>query len=381
MLSKPISLALVYILTIFNFLLLTLPFLLAIFPFMHIHGSNIVFAKYISFNPKLAMFLLIFIISFLMLSYLVLDFLFGISVRSSLKNCAEYDSTKDYQYLEGIFNEVKNKFGESSVKLYINHSKEINAFAVGSLGRKVIVVTDGLLEHYANNTNNDQEFLIGIRSILGHEMSHLINKDFLPGLLIITNQKVTNFVSGILMMLLKITMQIATYIRAQNRRTTSIILAIYNVSDWILTFFNRYVVYNLYKFLNNFLSRSIEYRADRQSAKAFGGINMAFALSMLGKSGYFTLFSTHPATQKRIKKVEVVEEKNAIIRASAISRLVNFTSLILLPLICFYTATLSRADLFIKFYLHKYYPETYYDLSNIFFSAKNLVMTYLNYFL
>lgn len=377
MLSKPLSLILVYILTISNFLILALPLLLAIFPFMHIDGNHIVIAKYISFNPKIAVLLLVFIISFLMLCYLFLDFLFGFSVRLSLKGCTRYDKLKDYEYLDEIFNQVKNKFGESSVKLYINNSKEVNAFAVGSFGRKIIVITSGLIEHYALNTNSDQEFLVGIQSILGHEMSHLINKDFLPGLLLITNQKVTNFVSGILMMLFKLTMQIATYLRIHNRMTTTTILAIYNISDWILTFFNRYVIYNLYQFLRNILSRSIEYRADRQSAKAFGGINMAFALSLLGKSGYFTLFSTHPTTQSRIKKVEVIEEKNAIIRAGLVSKLTNFVSIMLLPLLCFYTAHLSKADVIIKFYLLQKYPEIYHNISRMFFSVKSLVMSFL----
>jgi Zn-dependent protease with chaperone function len=80
---------------------------------------------------------------------------------------------------------------------------------------------------------------------------------------------------------------------------------------------------NIYQFLKNFFGRAVEYRCDRQSAKAFGGLNIAHALSLLGESGYFTLFSTHPATQKRIKKVQSVEEKNAIIVASCFIQFTN----------------------------------------------------------
>jgi Zn-dependent protease with chaperone function len=381
MFSKPLSLTLVYIITVFNFLILSLPFLVAIFPFIQIEENNIIFARYISFNPKIAMFFLIFIISSSMLIYLFLDFLFGFSVKMALKNCTRFDKLEGYEYLNGIFGEVKNKFGEKNVKLYISKSREINAFAVGSFGRKAIVITDGLIERYANNTDCDEEFLTGIRSILGHEMSHLINKDFLPGLIIITNQKITNFASGILSILFRITMQIIAYLRINNHITAYIITSIYNITDWILTFFNRYIIYNVYQFLKNFLSRSIEYRADRQSAKAFGGINMAFTLSLLGKSGYFTLFSTHPATQRRMKKVEVVEEKNAVIKGSILSRLFNLISIMLLPIICLYAAHLSKLDVFAKYYLYQNYPKIYQNLIQILNLSKDLIMNYLGYLL
>jgi Zn-dependent protease with chaperone function len=373
MFSKPLSLVLVYILTIFNFLILTLPFLAAVFPFMYIEGNNIVLAKYISFNPKLALLSMVFMISFLMLCYLFIDFIFGFSIRLSLKDCKPYDKAGNYGFLQEIFEEVKSKFSNPSAKLYIKNSDEINAFAVGGMGRKIIVLTSGLIEHYASNTESDQQFLFSLRSILGHEMSHLINKDFLPGLLIIINQRVTNFISSILMMIFKIALQLGTYFRIQNKRAALMMLTIYNICDWILNFFNRYIINGLYNFLRNFLGRAVEYRCDRQSAKAFGGINMAFALSLLGKSGYFTLFSTHPATIKRIKKVEVIEEKNAIIRASLLSKISNFSSIMILPAICFYTAHLSEADEVIKLYIYYNYPDIYYDAAKAINIAENLL--------
>jgi Zn-dependent protease with chaperone function len=334
--------------------------LAAVFPFMHIDGNHVVVASYIRFNPKLAMLSMVFMISFLMLIYLFIDFIFGFSIRLSLKDCKPYNKAGSYDFLQEIFEEVKSKFSNPSAKLYIQNSDEINAFAVGGMGRRVIVLTSGLIEHYDSNTENDQQFLSALRSILGHEMSHLINKDFLPGLLIIINQRVTNFISSILMMLFRIIIQLATYLRIQNKIIAVMMLTIYNICDWILNFFNRYIINGIYNFLRNFLSRAVEYRCDRQSAKAFGGINMAFALSLLGKSGYFTLFSTHPATIKRIRKVEIVEEKNAIIRASLLSKLSNFSSIMILPVICFYAAHLSEADQVIKLYVYYNYPDVYY---------------------
>ncbi|MES2677666.1 MAG: M48 family metalloprotease [Pseudomonadota bacterium] len=366
MLFKPLSLFLVYILTIFNFVILTLPFLIAIFPFIDIQQNQISFAKYIVFNPKLALLILVFIVSFLMLCYLLLDFIFGLSFRAALKGCQRYDKIKDYEFLEEIFQEARAKFSCKSVKLYIKDDPEINAFAVGTLSKKAIVLTSGLILHYARNTENNQQFALAIKSILGHEMSHLINKDFLPGLLIITNQKVTNFVSRILMLLFDIIIRINTCLGIHNKKIANIILTIYNIANAILTGFNRLIVYKIYEFISNFLSRSIEYRCDRQSAKAFGGINMAFALSLLGKSGYFTLFSTHPATIKRMKKVEIVEEKNAVIHPSFSSQISNCISILILPLICYEAAHLSKIDFIIKYYFYFYYPEFYAQMFNIY---------------
>jgi len=371
MISKPISLALVYVLTICNFLILILPFLMAIVPFVDIGDNKIIFIKLLAqnipLNPKTVILSLIFIISFLMTIYLLLDFIFGFSVRSSLKGCQKINKTKNYDFLQNIFEEVKNKFATKNAQLYIKDSNEINAFAVGGMGRKAIVLTSGLINHYITNINDDQRFLIAIRSILGHEMSHLINKDFLPGLLIITNTKITNFVANILRLIFAITVQCMSYMTINNKVIISTITTTYNISSFILNFFNRYFINGLYCFLKNFLGREIEYRSDRQSAKAFGGINMAFALSFLGNSGYFTLFSTHPATARRIRKVEVVEEKNAIIRASLLSKISNFLSIAVMPIVCFYIAHLGKIDLIIESYIYHHYPETYSWLINFWY--------------
>lgn len=377
MLSKPFTLLLVYILILCNFLLLTIPFLLAIFPFIKIYGENVVLLNRISFNPKIAVFSIIFVISFLMMIYLFLDFIFGFSARSLLKNCKRFDKVKGYEFLDEIFEQLKFKFSCPNLKLYIEDSDEINAYAIGSMGRKNIVLTTGLLHHYLNNIPDNEKFLIAIRSILAHEMSHLINKDFLPGLLILINKKVTNLVAEILLVFFTIYLQIATKLKFQSNWISLAMLKIYHISHGILSFFSRFVIYNLYEFLKRFFSREIEFRSDRQSAKAFGGINMAFSLSLLGNSGYFTLFSTHPSTKKRIRKVEVVEEKNAIIRPSLLSNLSNFVSIMILPMICLYAAHMSKIDLLIQYYIFHYHYDFYSDAVMFFNKAEFFIKSFI----
>lgn len=332
---------------------------------MNIRGNEIMLLKHLSFNPKTALFLLIFLISFLMMVYLMIDFLFGFSVRYSLKNCKPFNKMKGYDFLEDIYEELKFKFSCPNLKLYIKHSDEINAYAIGGMGRRVVVLTTGLINHYSKCIADNQKFLIAIRSILGHEMSHLINKDFLPGLLIMVNNQATSLMASIILVFFRLYLRISEKLDVANTRLGMVMMSIYSAANSILWCFNKLIISNCYEFLKRFFSRSVEYRCDRQSAKAFGGINMAYALSFLGKSGYITLFSTHPATQRRIRKVEVVEEKNAIIRSSIMSDLSNFMSLMVIPLMCYYAAVASHADVVIKYYLYKYYPNFYYHAANL----------------
>ncbi len=351
MFSKPISLILVYVITIFNVVILASPLLAVAIPFVHFQNNFIIIDNSLYQKLQFGFWLLLFLVSFLMLIYLALDFLFGFSLRSSLKGCVPYQKIKDYDFLTELFDQAKNKFGEKSVKLYIKNSDEVNAFAVSSLGRKVVVLTSGLIDKYLHECNDAKNFLYALRSIIGHEMSHLVNKDFLPTFLIITNQKITNLVSTILNIVFNFFIRAMSFAPYGGRFAARTMSDTYMFLNFVITAFNRFVVYNIYELLRRFLSRSIEYRCDRQSAKAFGGKNMAFALSMLGESGYFTLFSTHPKTIARMKKVEKVKISEAIVKPNFFDALSNYFSLMFLVVICLYFAKQAHIDLFVRAYL------------------------------
>jgi Zn-dependent protease with chaperone function len=351
MFSKPISLVLVYVVTIFNLVVLLCPLLAAIAPFVNFENSVLTINSGLYQKLKFCFCFLLFLVSFLMLFYLLLDFVFGFSVAASLKKCVPYQKVKDYDFLTELFKQSKSKFGEKNVQLYIKNSDEINAFAVGSMGRKIVVLTRGLINKYLNECEDSKKFLYALRSIIGHEMSHLVNKDFLPTFLIITNQKITNFVSGILNIIFNFFANIVAFSPHGGRFAARSMSNIYTLLNFVITAFNRLIVYNIYEFLRRFLSRSIEYRCDRQSAKAFGGKNMSFALSMLGEGGYFTLFSTHPRTRLRMKKVENIKISEAIIKPNFFDSLSNYFSLMFLVVICLYFAKQAHVDLMARAYL------------------------------
>ncbi|MDX2082933.1 MAG: M48 family metalloprotease [Rickettsiales bacterium] len=350
MFSKPFNLVLVYIVTVFNIVVLVSPFMMAIIPLLNFGKHPLIVNHNILEKIKLAWFFLFFLVSFLMLFYLFLDSLFGFSVRSSLKNCKRFEKIKDYDFLSDIFEQVKGKFNERNVHLYIKNSDEINAYAVSSFNKRAIVLTHGLIKHYLVECSDPKKFLNAIRSIMGHEMSHLINKDFLPAFLIITNQKVTNLVSVILKNIFRIIARIMVAIPGF-RNYGFWMNDIYTFCHFILNCFNRFIVYNIYEFLRRFVSRAVEFRCDRQSAYAFGGNNMAMALSMLGKSGYFTLFSTHPGTEKRIKKLQNIKATEATISPRFVDSIANYFSIMFLMIVCLYFTKQAGVDLMVRAYI------------------------------
>lgn len=345
MFAKPISIILVYIMVIINLIIITLPFSAVIFSILILSKSGLAFGS-ISANlingdllyKFYKFFMLIgFLAAGLMLIYIILDMIFGFSVFFSLKNCKRYEKFKEYDFLSDIFNQVKGKFGQPRVKLYIKNSNEINAFAAGSFSSKAIVLTHGIIRHYLNNCNNSQEFSYALRSIIAHEMSHLINKDFIPGFIIMTNQKATNLLAKLIHYFFYIFVSVIKFMPYGGRLSSFIMNRIYSFVHFIITIFNRFAIYNIYRFLTLFISRSIEYRCDYQASRAFGGKKMAFALSMLGKNGYFTIFSTHPNTKSRINNVINVNVGNSIIMPRIVDSVANYFSIMILILIflCF----------------------------------------------
>lgn len=354
MLSKPFSMVLVFMVAIANMIVLLSPLLAILIPFITIDGNIVSIKSGIFDKAKLVFFITVFLISLFMLIYLFLDYLFGFSLKSSLKNCVRYEKVKDYDFLTDLFDQIKAKFGCRNVKLYIKNSDEINAYAVSSMRSKSIVLTRGIISHYSDCCEDPKDFLYALRSIMGHEMSHLVNKDFLPTLIIIANQKVTNLISRIMHWGFDIFVRVSTFLPFAGKAMSRFSQDGFLLIDRVVNYFNRVVVFNIYEFLRKFISRSIEYRCDIQSAKAFGGRNMALALSMLGSNGYFTLFSTHPRTKARMNKVKKISISGSIVRPRLFDALANYFSIMLLITICLYFAKQAHIDLYVRYYIKEH---------------------------
>jgi Zn-dependent protease with chaperone function len=348
MFAKPLKLILIYLLTVINIVFLIAPIIASVAPFVNFSKNGILVDYSLAQKILTLTSILIFSVSFLMLFCIFIDFLFGFSMRTSLKNCKRYDKIKGYEFLKEIFIQTQEKFNCKSVKLFIKNSDEINAYAVSSMHSGVVVLTRGIIDHFLVSSRDPKEFLFSLRSIMAHEMSHLINRDFLPTFFVISNQKATNFVSKFLHYFFYAQINFMHNIPYIGRLYSSSIYYLYSFINFMLTVFNKYVVLVIYNFLNKFASRSIEFRCDLQGAQAFGGDNMVSALQKLGKSGYFTIFSTHPKTKSRINHVKFIKQSNEIILPRFIDKLSNYLAIMTLITICLYFAKQANIDLLVR---------------------------------
>lgn len=353
MFSKIFSFILVYILSVANFLVILTPMMFVLL------GENLL-NSYGNYTKSL-IFLSISATSFLMLLFLLFDFCFSSSVRFYKKRSIKYDKNNNYKIFERIFDNIKKKFNKKNVQLYISNSNEVNAFAVGSLRQNIIVLTTGLIDSYSSRIKNNNQFLLSIEGIIGHEMSHIINKDYFTALLLIVNERAVNFISKIIFIFFNFLIRIINLIPLIGNYISNIILILYKILNFLISFFYKKIMINIYKFIQLQISKNIEYRADKQGAKAIGGKNMAYTLSLLGESGYFTIFSSHPATKNRVEKVKNIELSEKKISSVFISNIIFLLSFILIIYIIYYTFKLAKVDLLIQdfnnmkmFFVNKY---------------------------
>lgn len=334
MIHKLLNFILVYILSVINFVIILSPLLLFVIPLIISHG------KYVKSNSVLTIVLLMFfIVSCLMLIIMVFDYIFGFSSRYFLKNTKDYKKLKDYDVLDIPFDDIKLRFNKPNVKLFISNSEIPNAFAIGNMGKQYIVITRGLISTYLLKMKNKEYFLNSIKCIMGHEMSHLINKDYLPGLILGINEQATRFLSKIILSFINVIIKIIQIVPFFGRLLAGLITNIYNILDFIISFFYKYVILSIYKFIQLKINRDKEYRCDLQSAKANSGNNMAEALSVFGENGYITIFSAHPKTLSRMKKVQMVEKSNEVIEPEKGNNIVNSLSVLfifILPILIYH---------------------------------------------
>lgn len=359
MIAKIVAFISVYLLTVFNFFIFLSPLTFFIIGRMMINvnvGDNYI---------KAIIFLSISAINFLMLLFLFFDFIFSYSVRKLKKGCKNCEKAKEYSAIAGIFRDVKSKFGIKNVKLYISQSGEVNAYAVGSLRKKIIIITAGLLNKYSSKTDDENKFLIEIKGIIGHEMSHLVNNDYFTALLLIVNERAVNFISNIILFIFNLLIRFFVVIPFVGSYFVSIIHLIYNIFNTIINFTYRYIIKPIYNFIQLQTSKSIEYRADKQGAMVIGGVYMAEALSVLGSSGYFSIFSTHPSTKSRVKKVQDVEIKGKV-RGLLLSKLLPLFSIIIMIYICYLFYKMADVSALIRDYnyLFNFVNNKMYELKN-----------------
>jgi hypothetical protein len=285
-------------------------------------------------------------------------------MRRMRRGCVQFKKAKavsGYQDILDSFEFLKKKFKINNVKLYLDQNfSVVNAYAIGSFSGSTITLTMGLINQMQEKSNNHDEFIDSVRAIMAHEMSHLANKDFLPGLLTNASKAASNLITKIIRWVFVFLATVLKIIPWLGWPISKLIISVYNLVNFVVMAFFNFIFMPLYNFLIKFFGRSIEYRCDRESAYAYGGDKMAKALEKLGATGYFSLFSTHPTTSSRIKKVQNISQKNGTIRPGIINMLSNFLSLVLVVFICTYSWGLTNTPGLYNHYINEvYYPVKY----------------------
>lgn len=347
MFGKIVSFLIVFMLCVINFIILTLPISLLIAP-LFVFGD-----RSIQFNIITLSYFMVFVIVSLMLLYLVLDIIFGITVRSLTKGSKRHEKLDDHEFLKTIFSEVKARFGNPNVELFVSPSMQPNAYAIGSMRRKAIVITESLMLKFASRAKTREDFYRAIGGTLGHEMSHLINMDYLPTFLLLANEKSTRALSKIVYLFIRIFITIASIIPVVGGLFANIFINVYNILNSFILFFHKHIIMNVFEFIKKWVGRGIEYRCDKQSAQALGNDSIEKCLEFLGGKSYFSLFSTHPNTKNRLQNIANVQPKQGIVRAKIIDRFTN--TVVLMTLLFSFTYCGMKSDLPM---LYKEYKQT-----------------------
>jgi len=247
--------------------------------------------------------------TFFILIYTYISYKYGDSVVLSTTN-AKLANAREYQYLRDTVEGLSIASGIPPPKVYVIESEDLNAFATGRNPKNAsIAVTKGLVRSL-----NRQE----LEGVIGHELSHIKNRDILFMTLVAVLVGVAAIVSHLILRSL-------WFGGNRDRRDRGGIMVILLVVGIILAIFAPIAV-RLVQFA---ISRKREYLADASGVSVTrypeglasaleklanqnkGRINVSEAVSHLffvdpKKSSLDSLFATHPPIKERIKRLRAM---------------------------------------------------------------------------
>lgn len=309
---NPFSVIVATLFTFVNFLVILLPFYLMIIAFVFsdkvaLHSSNNIFIY-----ATICMFIFTII-------YLFIDMFFGFTLKSITKDCIVIDDKdEDFKLYKEIFNETLKKFDLKDVELLLKSSDEVNAFAVFSFRKKYVIITGAMIDHISKTYTDIEAQKNALRGLIAHELSHLLNWDSLPNIILLSGQNIAYYISFILISVMNFITAILSYIPV-TAILALVIRMLFLVLDWALVAIYNYILYPVYLLVERFLGRMVEYRSDYQSAQALSWEPIyacLFSLMLLNGNTYHSNFSTHPNTISRILNIYKTEKSLEIIEAS-----------------------------------------------------------------
>ncbi|MGJ0493734.1 M48 family metalloprotease [Aliarcobacter cryaerophilus] len=323
-------------LTFIHFMIVAIPFYMAIIPLIkYVKENNIIYLP-----NDLFTYIIIGMFS-ISIIYLLIDLIFGFTVEQVIQNTKEIKKLNNFKLEQELFEEVIEKFDIKNVKFMIEESNEINAYAVASFRKKYVVITTSILKHILNSFETEEERKDALKGLIGHELSHLINWDFLPNLILISGENVSIHVQKFFLLFLNVLIVLFRIIPILGAFLSLITVYTYNFLSYFMTYSYKLLIRPTYNLFERFLSRRIEYRCDYQSAQALNWQSMYLILySLLSLDGntYHSPFSTHPNTISRILNIYNIKNSKKRISVNFISKYfgIFILSMISLFLVYFY---------------------------------------------
>lgn len=363
--ANPISVLIATIFTFINFLVILLPFYLTLILFID-SQSNLDLSNNIFIYTMIFMFIFT-------LAYLCLDFYYGFTIKSFVKDCVQIDKIPELGFLQKNFDETIKNFKLKNVEFLLKDSEEINAFAVLSLRKKYVVITTGMIDHILKSLNTHEAQDKAFKGLIAHELSHLINWDSLPNLILLSGQVVAVILSNILTFVSTLVIRIISVIPIVSLFAV-VLTYIFLLLQFLLNMVYSFILHPLYLLVERFLGRLIEHRSDYQSAKALSWESMYICLnSLMALNGntFNSSFSTHPSTINRILHIYKIEKSPENIKVSFFSK---YFSLILL----FASLVLSVYFLLVNFNNLNYLNEILKDYLALFYSNTKDLIFYIH---
>lgn len=221
---------------------------------------------------------------------------------------AKKATKKEYPELHSMVKELAKKANIPKPEIYIIPSEISNAFATGRNPKNsAVAVTNGILKILNKNE---------LKGVLGHELAHIANRDTLIATISAT-------IAGVISYLALIARFAAIFGGGRNRDGGNIIslLLIAIITPIIATI------------IQLAISRSREYIADEKGAKISGeskglanalikleqestrnplrkgnhATSSLFIVNPFTAKGFISLFSTHPKTEERVKRLNAMK--------------------------------------------------------------------------
>jgi Zn-dependent protease with chaperone function len=259
----------------------------------------------IIFAQKSALLFLLVATTISIVTYLY-EMLFSPSTRNELNNAANIDDLPQFSLIKEHFDKLNRTF-KMNAKLFIKKESSISAVAIGNFLSQSVVINEGLIVHMQNRLQTKEEVIEALDGVIAHELSHLKNRDYFAGRLLYSQYLASALFTKILHKILYFVSAVLGLVPVIRRISFWPMLAygfVYRGLHWL--FYK--VIMGMYHFLYKFFGRSVEYRCDSDAAAVSGKSGIMLALAQLPSSNFFTLFSTHPSTKRRLAKLEKKEK-------------------------------------------------------------------------